>query len=351
MCRVGGGTYSQAVPDEQTPRTPSTGPGSGSGSASGGAPGPGRGGLAAGIGAYLLWGGLPLYFPLLQPSGAVEIIAHRVVWSLLFCLLLLLATRSWAPFAALLRQPRTLATLGVAAVLLAVNWLVFVYGILSDQVVDDALGYFINPLVTVALAVLVLHERLRRVQWAALALGAAAVLVIAVGYGRVPWIALALAGSFALYGLIKKQVGRSVAAAPGLAAETLVLTPLALGYLLWLQVAGTGSFTTHGGWHAAALVSAGVVTAVPLLLFNSAARRLPLSVIGMLQYLTPVLQFLTGVLLLHEHMPPARWWGFALVWLALAVLAADGLRHRRTQVLEARAAVDASGDCEAVAEG
>ena len=265
-------------------------------------------GLTAGIAAYALWGVFPLYFPLLRPAGPVEIIAHRVVWSLLFCVVLLLVTRSWAPFAALLRQPRTLATLGLAAVLLAVNWLVFVYGILTDQVVDDALGYFINPLVTVALAVLVLHERLRRVQWVALAFGAAAVVVITVGYGRVPWIALALTISFALYGLIKKQVGRSVAAAPGLAAETLVLTPLAVGYLGWLQATGAGTFTTHGGWHVAALVSAGVVTAVPLLLFNSAARRLPLSMIGLLQYLTPVLQFLTGVLLLHEHMPPARWW-------------------------------------------
>ena len=342
--------------DEQAGPTLTQGESSGGSAAGpGSAPGPtsrpGSGGLAAGIGAYLLWGGLPLYFPLLQPSGAVEIIAHRVVWSLLFCLVLLAVTRSWAPFAVLLRQPRTLATLGVAAVLLAVNWLVFVYGVLSDQVVDAALGYFINPLVTVALAVGLLHERLRRVQWAALALGTAAVLVISIGYGRVPWIALALAGSFALYGFIKKQVGRSVAAAPGLAAETLVLTPLALAYLVWLQVTGTGSFTTHGGWHAAALASAGVVTAVPLLLFNSAARRLPLSVVGMLQYLTPVLQFLTGVLLLHEHMAPARWWGFALVWLALVVLAVDGLHHRRTQVLEARAAVDAAGDSEAVAEG
>lgn len=339
---MGGTTYSQPVADERTIPAPTDGATLGAR--------PGRGGLAAGIGAYLLWGGLPLYFPLLQPSGAVEIIAHRVVWSLLFCLLLLVATRSWRPFADLLRRPRTLATLGVAAVLLAINWLVFVYGILTDQVVDDALGYFINPLVTVGLAVLVLRERLRRVQWAALAFGAAAVVVITVGYGRVPWIALSLTASFALYGLIKKQVGRSVGALPGLAAETLVLTPVAAGYLVWLQVAGTGSFTGHGGWHAAALASAGVVTAVPLLLFNSAARRLPLSVIGLLQYLTPVLQFLTGVLLLHEHMPPARWWGFGLVWVALVMLAVDGLRHRRTQVLEARAAVDASGDCEAVAE-
>lgn len=287
-----------------------------------------RGGLAAGITAYALWGVLPLYFPLLAPAGAAEIIAHRVVWSLLFCLVLLLVTRTWTGFVAALRDRRTLGLLAVAAVLLAVNWLVFVFGVLTDRVVDAALGYFINPLVTVALAVLVLRERLRPVQWVALGFGALAVVVITAGYGQLPWIALTLALSFGFYGLIKNRVGRSVAAIPGLAAETLVLAPLALGYLVVLGVDGTGTFAAYGPWHAVALVSSGVVTAVPLLLFNSAARRLPLSVVGLLQYLAPVLQLLIGVLVLHEQMPVARWWGFALVWVALVLLTVDGLRHR-----------------------
>ena len=295
-------------------------------------------GLAAGVGAYVLWGVLPLYFPLLQPAGAVEIIAHRVVWSLLFCLVLLAVTGTWGAFVTTLRNRRTLGLLSVAAVLLAVNWLVFVFGILTHHVVDTALGYFINPLVTVTLAVVVLRERLRAVQWAALALGALAVVVITAGYGQLPWIALVLALSFGTYGLIKNRVGRSVGAVPGLAAETLVLTPVALGYLVWLSVVGQGTFETEGLGHALVLVSSGVVTAVPLLLFNSAARRLPLSMIGLLQYIAPMLQFLIAVLVLDEQMPPARWWGFGLVWAALGILTVDGIRTGRAQRLGRRAA-------------
>ncbi|WP_108723760.1 EamA family transporter RarD [Cellulomonas timonensis] len=290
-----------------------------------------RVGLATGLSAYVLWGMLPLYFPLLQPAGAVEIIGHRIIWSLGFCVLLLAVTRGWRPFATTLRSPRTMGLLVVAAVVLAINWLVFVYGVLSDQVVDAALGYFINPLVTVALAVLVLHERLRPAQWAAVGIGATAVVVITVGSGRLPWIALALAGSFGLYGLLKNRVGRTVGAVPGLAVETLVLAPVALGYLMVLEVSGNGTFVAHGGWHVVALVASGVITAVPLLLFGSAARRLPLSIVGMMQYLAPMMQFAIGVLVFREAMPPARWWGFSLVWLALIVLSVDGLRARRAQ--------------------
>jgi chloramphenicol-sensitive protein RarD len=300
-------------------------------------------GLAAGVAAYALWGVFPLYFPLLEPAGQFEIIAHRVVWSLAFCLVALAVTRSWRKFAALWRRPRTLALLGTAAVVLAVNWTVYVYGVNSGHVVDASLGYFINPLVTVLLAVLVLGERLRPVQWAALGLGTVAVLVIALGHASVPWIAVVLALSFGLYGLIKSRVGGHVEAAPGLAVETTVLAPLAGGYWIWLQTHGASTFAAYGGWHAAALASAGVVTAVPLLLFGAAARRLPLSVLGLIQYLTPVLQFLIGVAVQHERMSPARWAGFALVWAALVVLLADGARHRRGQVLEARAAAELAG--------
>jgi chloramphenicol-sensitive protein RarD len=294
-------------------------------------------GLGLGAGAYLLWGVLPLYFPLLAPAGAVEIIGHRVVWSLAVCLLLLAATRGWAPFRTALTTPRTLGLLALAAAFVAVNWTVYVYAVLSDQVVDASLGYFINPLVTVALAVFVLGERLRPAQWAALGAGATAVVVITVGYGRVPWISLALAFTFAIYGLIKNRVGRTVPAVAGLAVETTVLFPVALAYLMWLGATGAGTFGAHGAGHDVALASAGVVTAVPLLMFSAAARRLPLSVVGMLQYITPTMQFLLGVLFFHEHMPAARWWGFALVWLALVILAADGARTGRANALARRA--------------
>ncbi|GIG19555.1 protein RarD [Cellulomonas chitinilytica] len=295
-------------------------------------------GLGTGIGAYVLWGALPLYFPLLQPAGAVEIIAHRVVWSLLFCLVLLSVTRTWGSFRTTLRDARTMRLLALAGVLLAVNWLAFVIGVLTDRVVDAALGYFINPLVTVGLAVLVLRERVRPVQWVALGFGAAAVVVITAGYGRLPWIALTVAASFGIYGLVKNRVGRSVEAVPGLAAETLVLAPVALGYLVVTGIQGTGTFGTEGAGHAVLLASAGVVTAVPLLLFSAAARRLPLTAIGLLQYITPVLQFLIGVVVLHEQMPPARWWGFGLVWTALVILTVDGMRSSRSHALARRAA-------------
>ncbi|WP_199422641.1 EamA family transporter RarD [Actinotalea solisilvae] len=288
-----------------------------------------RTGLALGLGAYLLWGFLPLYFPLLAPAGPVEIIAHRVVWSLLFCLVLLPLTGGWSAFTRALRDRRMFGTLAGAGALVAVNWLVFVHGVLTGHTVDTALGYYINPLVTVALAVLALGERLRRAQWVALGVGAAAVVVITVGVGRLPWIALTLAVTFGLYGLIKNRVGRTVPAVASLAVETAVLSPVALAYLGWLAATGSAAFGAHGAGHAAALVASGVITAVPLLLFGGAARRLPLSVVGMLQYLAPTLQFLVGVLWFGEEMPLARWVGFGLVWLALVVLTADGLRQTR----------------------
>ncbi|MBD5786720.1 EamA family transporter RarD [Cellulosimicrobium terreum] len=280
---------------------------------------------------------MPLFFPLLEPAGPVEIIAHRVVWSLVVCAVLLLATRGVGRFVAVLRSPRTLAALGLAAVLIAVNWTTYVYGVLSGQVLDAALGYFVNPLVTVLLAVLVLRERLRPAQWVALALGAGAVLVISAGMGRVPWIALGLALSFGLYGLVKNRVGRTVEALPGLAVETATLAPLALVYLVWLGATGAGTFSlADEPAHALLLASSGLVTALPLLMFSAAARRIPLSLVGMLQYLAPVLQLLCGLLVFHEPMPPARWVGFALVWLALGVLSADALRTTRATRLAAR---------------
>lgn len=299
-----------------------------------------RPGLGLGLGAYFLWGLLPLYFPLLDPAGPVEIIAHRVVWSVLFCLVLLAVTHGTPGLRAVLRSPSTTATLATAGALIATNWLVYVYAVLGGHTVDAALGYYINPLVMVGLGVLVLGERMRPTQWVALGLGATAVVVITAGMGRLPWIALALALSFGLYGLVKNRVGRTVGAAASLTVETATMTPLALAYLTSLA-ADDRLTLVRGGWHAAGLVALGVVTAVPLLLFGGAARRLPLSVIGMLQYLTPTMQFVIALAVFGEEMSAARWVGFALVWAALAVLTVDGLRTGRTAQRAAEDTADA----------
>lgn len=297
---------------------------------------PDRWGLPLGLSAFVLWGAMPLFFPLLEPAGPVEIIAHRVVWSLVFCLVLLVATRSVGSFVAVLRSRRTMGALALASLLIVVNWTTYVYAVLSGHVLDAALGYFINPLLTVLLGVLVLRERLRVAQWVALGFGAAAVVVISTGVGGLPWIALVLAGAFGLYSLVKNRVGRDVDALPGLAAETAVATPFALAYLVVLGLTGVGTFTTQGAGHALLLAACGVITGLPLLLFSAAARRLPLSVVGMLQYLTPVLQFLLGLLVFGEHMPPTRWAGFVLVWVALVILSVDGTRQARASRLATR---------------
>jgi chloramphenicol-sensitive protein RarD len=265
---------------------------------------------------------------LLEPAGAVEIMAHRVVWSLVFVLVVLTVRRRWAWLRPLLADRATMARLSLAAVLIAANWALYIWGVNNEHVVETSLGYFVNPVVTVLLGVLVLHERLRRLQWAAVAVGAAAVVVLTVDYGRPPWIALGLAGSFATYGLLKKQVGPRVGALQSLAVETAVISLPALGFLVALEVRGEGQLGHSGAGHGLLLASAGVVTAVPLIFFAAAARRVPLSVLGLLQYLTPVLQFLLGVLLYDEPMPASRLVGFTLIWAALAILTFDSLRHR-----------------------
>ena len=293
-----------------------------------------RRGVGYGFAAYALWGAFPLYFRALDESGAFEILLHRIAWSLALLVLIVLVTRKRAELAAVLRTPRLAGTLGFAAVAIAVNWGVYIFAVNSGQVVEAALGYFINPLVTVALGVVVLRERLRALQWAAVAIGVVAVVVLAVGYGRLPWIALTLACSFGLYGLTKKQVGGHVGALPGLTTETIVLAPFVLAALGWYELTGRGTFTHDAPWQALLLISSGVVTVGPLLLFAASARRVALTTIGLLQYLTPVLQLLCGVLLLGEHVPPARWVGFGLVWLALVVLTADSLRAARRTARE-----------------
>ncbi|MET9701133.1 EamA family transporter RarD [Streptomyces sp. NPDC006529] len=286
-----------------------------------------RTGLIYGFGAYGLWGLVPLFWPLLKPSGAVEILAHRMVWSLAAVGLALVATRRWGWIRALLAEPRKLGLTALAAAVISVNWGLYIWAVNNGRVVEASLGYFINPLVTIAIGVFVLGERLRRAQWAAVAIGAAAVVVLAVGYGRPPYISLVLAFSFATYGLLKKKI--NLHGLDSLAAETALLFPPALGYLLWLAAQGRSTFAAEGAGHAALLAATGLVTAIPLVLFGAAAIRVPLSTLGLLQYLAPVFQFGLGVLYFHEAMPPERWAGFALVWAALALLTWDALRTAR----------------------
>jgi chloramphenicol-sensitive protein RarD len=284
-----------------------------------------REGLGYGIGAYALWGLFPLFWPLLEPAAPLEVLAHRVLWSLVLMALLLRVTRGWAAVRAV--TPDQVRRLAVASVLLACNWGLYIYGVNSGQVVETSLGYFINPLVSVALGVLVLGERLRPVQQLAIGFAVAAVAVLTVDNGRPPWIALGLAFSFGTYGLLKKQA--NVGALASLSIETAVTGPIAALYLLGLAAAGTGTFTGHGPDHALLLLSSGVVTAVPLLLFGAAATRIPLVTLGVLQYLAPTLQLLVGVAVRHEPFGAARLVGFGLVWLALAVFTTDLVRHHR----------------------
>ncbi len=307
---------------------------------SGAAPaGPGgRTGVLLGLGAYLMWGLFPLYFRLLEAAGAVEIVLHRIVWSLLACAVMVTVVRGWSTVRAMTR--RQVLLLAAAAVVLSVNWGVFIWAVNTEQVVETSLGYFINPLVSVLLGVLLLGERLRRVQWAAVGVAAGAVVVLTYDYGRPPWIAIALAASFGSYGLIKNRVGRGVGALPGLTVETAVLAPFAVAGLAWLAARGQSTFTAEGPGLTVLLMASGVLTALPLLLFAGAARRVPLSTVGLLQYITPVMQLLIGVLLFGEPMPPLRLVGFALVWVALAVFTVDGLRsagRSRALAREARA--------------
>jgi chloramphenicol-sensitive protein RarD len=289
-----------------------------------------RRGAAFGATAYLLWGVFPLYFPLLDPASPVEVLAHRVVWSLVVVGVLVQLRRRWPQVGAVVRDRARLARLSAAAVVLAVNWGTYIYGVTSDQVVETSLGYFINPLVTVLMGVLILRERLRPGQWVAVGVAFVAVLVLSVENGRPPWIALILAFSFGSYGLLKKTA--VVGALEGLTVETAVLTPLALVYLIALQATGSSTLTGHGAGHTTLLALTGVITAVPLLFFGAAASRVPLTTLGVLQYLAPTVQFLIGVLLLHEALGAARLAGFALVWLALAMFTADLVTQRRRQL-------------------
>lgn len=294
-------------------------------------------GMAAGASAYLAWGLFPLYFAYLSPLGPFEVVAHRIVWSLIFMLLVVTAVRGWRRHLRIWCSKATLCYLLASALLLAINWLLFVYAVHTGHTIDASLGYFINPIVTVVLAVLALGERMRGAQWVAMGFSVAAVAVIWFGYGSLPLIPLLLALTFGTYGLVKNRVGRSVTAIDSLTAESALLAPASLAYLAWLHTYGQGVFGTHGVVFNVAIVAGGVVTGLPLLLFGAATRRIPLRYIGMLQYITPIMQFLLGVLVFHEAMPTARWVGFSLVWVAVVILLVDGLIHSRSHGrLEAR---------------
>src|SRR5690625_1817867 len=292
-------------------------------------------GFIAGVGAYLLWGFLPLYFPLLEPATPLDISAHRVVWSWVVCLALLWISSRFREYVALMRQPRQVLRLGLAALLLSANWLIFLIGVLAGRVVEASLGYFINPILTVVLAVVVLGEKINRTQVLGVGVAAVGMVVFAWETGTIPWSSLGLALSFGLYGLMKKQLAPNVPALAGFAAETTALLPIAVAYLAGLILFGDSTLGVAVGPlgtrtdHMALIAFSGVATAVPLLLFAAATRRIPLVTIGMIQFMTPIMQFLTGVFIYGEVMSPGRWIGFVCVWLALIVLSADALRKAR----------------------
>ncbi|WP_114587623.1 EamA family transporter RarD [Microbacterium arborescens] len=279
--------------------------------------------------AYVLWGFMPLYFLTLAPMGPFEVVSWRILFSLVFCAILLTALRAWGKLIAILRTPRLVLWTIVAGLLIYVNWQVFLISTLTGHVIEGSLGYFINPIVTVLLGVLVLKERLRVAQWVAIGIAAVAVGVIVIGYGAFPWIALTLAASFGTYGLVKKQIGPSVDAVSGLTLESLWLAPVAIVQAIIVAVTGGLVFGSVSPGHTALVTLAGVVTAVPLLFFAAGARRSSLTVIGLLQFVAPILQFITGAWILGEPMPLERWIGFGLVWLALVVLSVDSLRAAR----------------------
>lgn len=289
-----------------------------------------RSGIIYAFAAYGFWGFMPIYFLALEPAGPFEIVVWRVLFSLVFCTLIILFLRQWSAVRRVLRDRRSFLLLGLAGALVFVNWQVYVIAVVTGHVNEAALGYFINPIVTVLLGVIVLHERLRWLQWAAVGISGVAVLVLALNYGVFPWISLVLAFSFGFYGLVKKRVGPRVDALTGLTIETAWLAPVAIVQLLIVGATTGIAFGNAGVVNTVLLMAAGIVTSVPLLLFAAAARRLPLYVIGFIQYLTPVLQFLIGTFIMLEAMPPERWVGFSLVWVALILLSIDMALHARS---------------------
>ncbi|GAB2633236.1 EamA family transporter RarD [Kribbella swartbergensis] len=299
-----------------------------------------RRGFFYGLTAYLVWGLFPLYWKLLDRSGAIEVLAHRVLWSMVTISLLVVVLRKFGRLKAVLRDPRRRWRLIAAAALISVNWGTYIWGVQNDRVVETSLGYFITPLFTVLLGVLVLKERLRTVQWTALGIAFLAVIGLTIENGRPPWVALVLTFSFGLYGLAKKQAGAG--AIEGMAIETASVAPVALAAIVVLGLQGQSTVTDHGAGYLAVLMLAGPITSVPLMLFGAASTRVSMTTLGLLNYITPSMQFALAVLLFHEAMSPMRWAGFGLVWCALAIFTWDSMAHRRRiQSLE-RAAMTAS---------
>jgi len=283
-------------------------------------------GLVFGISAYSLWGAFPLYWPLLEPANPLEIVSHRAVWTLVFCFIVLAATKALKSTLATLKQPKITVRLFLTSILISINWLVYIWATNNGHVVEASLGYYINPLIIIGFGVVLLKEKMRPLQWVAVTIASIGVLVLTIDYGRLPWIALALAISWGSYGLIKKQLG--LGALEGLAIETLISAFFYLGYLIYIGNQGTGQFG-HSWGLTLLLMSAGAITAIPLLLFNGSTNRLPFTTIGLLQYITPTLQFSVGVWIRHEDMPIARWIGFLIIWVALTTLAFDLVKSSR----------------------
>ncbi|CAN2224208.1 RarD Predicted permeases [Candidatus Nanopelagicaceae bacterium] len=284
-------------------------------------------GLIFGLSAYILWGLFPLYWPLLKPASAYEIVAHRAVWTLAFCLIVLAFHKKLRHTVAQLKKPKILFGLLATSILITINWIVYIWATNAGHVVEASLGYYINPLVIIAFGVLLLKEKMRAGQWVAVGIATVGVAVLTIDYGRLPWIAIALALSWGSYGVIKKVLG--LGALEGLTIETMLSFIPYATFLLILQNNGTGQFGHHLGL-SLLLLSAGAITAIPLLLFNGSTTRLPYTVIGLLQYITPTIQFSIGVWVRHEAMPTARWIGFVIIWCALVALTIDLVRSSRT---------------------
>ena len=284
-------------------------------------------GLLFGVSAYTLWGLFPIYWPLLKPANPLEIVSHRAVWTLVFCFIILALTKTLKSTLALLKRPKIVAGLFLSSILISINWIIYIYAANTGHVIEASLGYFINPLVVIATGVIVLKEKMRPLQWSAVGIATIGVAVLTIDYGRLPWIALGLALSWGSYGLVKKQLG--LGALEGLSIETLLSSGFYLGYLIWLGNRGEGHFT-YSLTLTLLLIGGGAVTAIPLLLFNGSTNRLPLTLVGLLQYITPTIQFCIGVWYYHEDMPAARWAGFLIIWVALMSLALDLIRSSRT---------------------
>jgi len=284
-------------------------------------------GLLFGVSAYTLWGLFTIYWPLLKPANPLEIVSHRAVWTLVFCFIILALTKTLKSTLSLLKRPKIVAGLFLSSILISINWIIYIYAANTGHVIEASLGYFINPLVVIATGVIVLKEKMRPLQWTAVGIATIGVAVLTIDYGRLPWIALGLALSWGSYGLVKKQLG--LGALEGLSIETLLSSGFYLGYLIWLGNRGEGQFS-HSLTLTLLLIGGGAVTAIPLLLFNGSTNRLPLTLVGLLQYITPTIQFCIGVWYYHEDMPAARWAGFLIIWVALMSLALDLIRSSRT---------------------